>query len=83
MPKQYQTHLRNHVCKIMSAEKYELMRKASNFQYNCVRMWNPNIENMSEIVVSAVSLRDEIKTTFFGMAMIELLYFICILLQET
>ena len=43
------------------------------FQYNNVKLWNSSMKNKSKILIPSISLRDEIKTNSFGIAIIELL----------
>ena len=68
----FQSDLRDKLVKQLSDE-YTFMSECSEFQYNNVKLWNSSIEEPSKLLIPPVSLRDEIRTDEFGMAVIELL----------
>ena len=51
------------------------------FQQNIVEQWYPASKEPSVIIIPPVSLRDEIKTDGYGMALIEILRLSGILIQ--
>ena len=67
------SNCRNQIFLRFWEEQNSFMSICSSFQYNNVKLWNSDIKNESKILIPPVSLRDEIKTEVFGMAIIELL----------
>ena len=78
----YQMHLRNHLSKIFSATKNDFIHLASYFQYQQVCLWNSNIRDVSKVVIPPVLLQDKMKTSGFGIEMIELICLCSILIEE-
>ena len=58
--------------KMLHAESTDF-RCYAQFQNRVVNEWNPKNQAATAFIVPPVSLRDEIKTDGYGMAMIELL----------
>ena len=58
--------------KLIQKEK-PLLRNIHRFQQNIVNEWNPQAMECSSLIIHPVSLRDEITTNGYGMAIIELL----------
>ena len=83
LPQQYQSHLQDHLSRICSSEKYYFIKETKEFQYNQVKLWNQNIITTDKILIPQVSLCEKIKTSGFGMAMIEMLWLSGFLLEET
>ena len=50
-----------------------ILRDAVKFQNKIVQQWNPESVKTISMIISPVSLRDEIKTNGYGMAIIEIL----------
>ena len=71
-PDQHFTPLRMELMKIIQMEK-PLLRNLNEFQSKIVDAWNPKAKECSSLIIPPVSLRDEIKTNGYGMAIIELL----------
>ena len=71
-PNEFQTEERNMISKILHSESDDLKCYA-HFQSSVVNEWNPKASNATAFIIPPVSLRDEIKTDGYGMAMIELL----------
>ena len=51
------------------------------FMQNVVEVWNPDSKEVTKIIVPPISLHDEIKTDGYGMAVIELLELVGILIR--
>ena len=62
--------------------KSTLIKEISTFQQEAVASWNTGIKKNSKLMIPPVSLRDEITTKGFGMAVIELLCLVGILKEE-
>ena len=71
-PEMHYSTLRMKVMKIMQSEK-PLLREIDKFQSKIVDIWNPKAKECSSLIIPPISLRDEIKTNGYGMAIIELL----------
>ena len=82
MPSRYQTQLRNDIVLQMNTLKSTTISKCSMFQNDVTLLWNPNSNEPTKLFIPPVSLRDEIKTDGFGMAVIELLCLVGILHEE-
>ena len=62
--------------------KTDLLRDAANFQNKVVKQWNPESSKATSLIIPPVSLRDEIKTNGYGMAIIEILCLCGLLIHE-
>ena len=71
-PIEYCSETRNMLSKIMQSESSDF-HSYSRFQNLVVHEWNPSSAAATAFMIPPVSLRDEIKTDGYGMAMIELL----------
>ena len=81
-PMRFITKQRSYLIKLFSKAKTTFIQKCRSFQRNNVCTWNPNINIASEIIVPPVSLRDEMKTSGYGIAVIELLILVGILVEK-
>ena len=54
-----------------------------HFQRKVVDQWNPKLKDVARIIIPLVSLHDEIKTDGYGMAVIELLTLVGILVRSS
>ena len=79
-PNHFQCACRNHISKILHGEAYDFSA-IKLFQQHVVEEWNPRSKNATALIIPPVSMRDEIKTDGYGMAIIELLCLSGILLQ--
>ena len=59
------------------------LRQCTAFQQNIVNQWNPESQTASSLIIPPVSLRDEIRTNRYGMAIIEILCMAGLLLHIT
>ena len=82
MPVYYQTEERDEIVKLMNSMKTSVIAKCSSFQTDVTLGWNPLSNEATKLLIPPVSLRDEIKTDGFGMAVIELLCLVGILHEE-
>ena len=80
-PTEYTNATRNMLSKILHSES-EDFNHYSKFQNRVVQEWNPSSAKATAFIIPPVSLRDEIKTDGYGMAMIELLCLSGILLKS-
>ena len=71
-PEYYFTNLRMKVMKLIQKEK-SLLRNINKFQQKIVDECNPQAKDCFSLIIPSVSLRDEIKTHGYGMAIIEFL----------
>lgn len=82
-PNRFVTYQRSSLIKMFSQEKRGFINLCRRFQNENVLRWNKNANMASEIIVPPVSLRDEIKTEGYGVAVIELLILVGILIETT
>ena len=82
MPSRYLHQLRNDIVLQMNRLKTGTITKCSMFQKHVTLLWNPTSTEPTKLLIPPVSLRDEIKTDGFGMAVIELLCLVGILHEE-
>ena len=66
----------------MNSVKASTISTCSMFQTDVTLEWNPTSNEATKLLIPPVSLRDEIKTDGFGMAVIELLCLVGILHEE-
>jgi hypothetical protein len=52
--------------------RVNLLEKSSSFQKRVVQTWNPNVQNISDLIILPLSLRDESTKIGTGMVVIEL-----------
>ena len=71
-PLHFQSQCRNNISKILHAE-HSNVSSFNLFQQHVVEEWNPISKEATALIIPPVSLRDEIKTDGYGMAIIELL----------
>ena len=82
MPEQYQTIERDTIVHNMNSIKATTKSKCCIFQTTVTLGWNPQSDEATKLLIPPVSLRDEIKTTGYGMAVIELLCLVGIYDEE-
>ena len=82
MPPEYCTIERDSIVLLMNSLKTTSIAKCCSFQKDTVLTWNPASKEATKLIIPPVSLRDEIKTDGFGMAVIELLCLVGILHEE-
>ena len=82
MPEQHRTIERDGIVHCMNSIKSTAIADCSKFQNRVTMEWNPQSSEATKLLIPPVSLRDEIKTTGFGMAVIELLCLVGILHEE-
>ena len=80
-PNEFQSEVRNMISKVLQSESNEF-KSFGRFQSSVVNEWNPKANNATAFIIPPVSLRDEIKTDGYGMALIELLCLSGILIKE-
>ena len=82
MPEQYQTIEIDTIVHNMNSIKATTIAKCCIFQTKVTLGWSPQSDDATKLLLLPVSLRDEIKTTGFGMAVIELLCLVGIYDEE-
>jgi len=82
MPEQHKTKERDNIVQVMNRLKSTAIASYSSFQNDITIGWNPSSKMATKLLIPPVSLRDEIKTDGFGMAVIELLCLVGILHEE-
>ena len=73
MPNKFKTVLRKKIVKALHSLKSIYLEQFMGLQRKIADYTNPNILHPSKCIIPCVSLRDEIKTDGFGMAVLELL----------
>ena len=81
-PMYFQSQCRNNISKILHAEHSDFS-SFNLFQQHVVEEWNPRSKEATALIIPPVSLRDEIKTDGYGMAIIELLCLLGVLFQTS
>ena len=81
MPTKY-VNSRKKIVKRIHALKKDFLLPLKKLQYSTVKMWNPSISVSSKMFIPPVSIRDDIETDGYGMAVIELLSHVGFLVQE-
>ena len=71
-PDNFKCECRNNISRILHGEDAEF-HAIRLFQQRVVEEWNPSSKNATALIIPPVSMRDEIKTDGYGMAIIELL----------
>ena len=71
-PTEHYTDLRKQIV-LRCYHETDTLREAIKFQDKVVYMWNPDSTKATSFIIPPVSLRDEIRTNGYGMAMIEIL----------
>ena len=61
----------------------DILRNITKFQQKIVHQWNPESSKATSLMIPPVSLRDEIKTNGYGMAIIEILCLSGLLIHVT
>ena len=83
LPPMYKTETRNDIVRALNSIKGPFLSCASSFQLKTTESWNPESKHNTKLIIPPVSLRDEIKVDEFGIAVIELLCLVGILLEST
>ena len=81
-PDEYYSPLRMIVMKLIHSSQLHL-RDITKFQEKVVVQWNPLSKESTSLIIPPVSLRDEIKTNGYGMAIIEILCLSGLLIHTT
>ena len=81
-PDQHQTKDRDNIVKLMSTMKLTAITKCSSFQNYITLGRNQTSKESKKLLIPLVSLRDEIKTDGFGVAVIELSCLVGMLHEE-
>ena len=81
-PDQHYNDKRKALMTVLHKETANL-RLCTEFQQNVVNQWNPESQTASSLIIPPVSLRDEIRTNGYGMAIIEILCMAGLLLHIT
>ena len=71
-PTEHYTDLRKQIV-LRCYHETDTLREAIKLQDKVVHMWNPDSTKATSFIIPPVSLRDEIRTNGYGMAMIEIL----------
>jgi hypothetical protein len=83
LPEEFNTSTRREIAKEMAIKKNTLLRQYCDFQNEILQQTHIKYDEESKLLIQEVSLKDEVTTICYGMAIIELLVLVEILVEET
>ncbi len=81
-PPEFCNQFRQKLARQLALSKSSVLREATQFQQRILSLLDDKRDEISSILVPPVSTRDEVSTSGFGMAIIELLVLIGVLVEE-